>query len=205
MPEEPKTERGRRTRERIVASAAKLIERRGVEATGLDQVLAEAGASKSQLYHYFADKQALVRAVIAWQTAAIVDGVAERLERIDSWAGLEAWFDTLVAYQQAMDCHVGCPIGSLAAELADTDEAARQDLALSFGTWAGQLRTMLDRFRERGLLGPDTDTEQSAYAVLATIQGGLLLAKTTRDPERLRIALIAAGGYLRSLAPAPER
>ncbi|GIH96028.1 transcriptional regulator [Planobispora siamensis] len=188
-----------------MTSAARLIERQGVEATGLDQVLAEAGASKSQLYHYFADKQALVRAVIAWQTASIVDGVAEQLARIDSWTGLDAWFDTLVAYQRSMDCHIGCPIGSLAAELADTDETARQDLALSFGTWAGQLRTMLDRLRERGLLGPDTDTEQSAYAVLATIQGGLLLAKTTRDPERLRVALTAAGGYLRSLAPAPGR
>ncbi|MBG0831345.1 TetR/AcrR family transcriptional regulator [Planomonospora sp. ID67723] len=204
MPEEPKTARGRRTRERIVASAAGLIERQGVEATSLDQVLTEAEASKSQLYHYFADKQALVRAVIAWQTASLVGGMAERLAQIDSWAALEAWFEALVAHQEALNCRVGCPIGSLAAELADTDEAARQDLARSFDGWAAQLHTMLDRLRERGLLRPDADTAQSAYAVLATIQGGLLLAKTTRDPQRLRIALAAAGGYLRSLAPAPR-
>ncbi|GIH79100.1 TetR/AcrR family transcriptional regulator [Planobispora longispora] len=201
MPEEPKTARGRRTRERIVVGAAGLIERQGVEATSLDQVLAAAEASKSQLYHYFADKQALVRAVIAWQAASLVEGVEEGLSRIDSWASLDAWFETLVAHQQAMDCHVGCPIGSLAAELADTDEAARQDLARAFDSWAAHLRTMLDRLRERGLLTPGLDTEQPAYAVLAMIQGGLLLAKTTRDPERLRAALVAVGGYLRSLAP----
>jgi AcrR family transcriptional regulator len=202
VPEEPKTERGRRTRERIVAAAAGLVERQGVEATSLDQVLAEAQASKSQLYHYFTDKQALVRAIIAWQTTAIVDGMAERLAAIDSWAGLDAWFDTLVAHQQALDCRVGCPIGSLAAELADTDEPARQDLARSFDTWAGQLRTVLDRLRDRGLIRPDADTVTLAQSTLATIQGGLLLAKTTRDPQRLRAALAAAGGYLRSLAPA---
>ncbi|WP_449063538.1 TetR/AcrR family transcriptional regulator [Planomonospora algeriensis] len=201
MPQEPKTERGRRTRERIVAAAAGLVERQGVEATSLDQVLAEAQASKSQLYHYFTDKQALVRAVIAWQTAAIVDGMAGQLAGIDSWTALDAWFDTLVAYQRALDCRVGCPIGSLAAELADTDEPARQDLARSFDTWAGQLRTVLDRLRDRGLIRPDADTATLAHSTLATIQGGLLLAKTTRDPQRLRAALTAAGGYLRSLAP----
>ncbi|GGL30110.1 TetR/AcrR family transcriptional regulator [Planomonospora parontospora] len=203
MPEEPRTERGRRTRERIVAAAAGLVERQGVEATSLDQVLAEAGASKSQLYHYFADKQALVRAIIAWQTTAIVDAMAEHLVAIDSWAGLDAWFDALVAHQRALDCRIGCPIGSLAAELADTDEPARQDLARSFDAWAAQLRTVLDRLRDRGLIRPDADTATLAQSTLAAIQGGLLLAKTTRDPQRLRAALTAAGGYLRSLAPSP--
>ncbi|GGS70105.1 transcriptional regulator [Planobispora rosea] len=203
MPEEPKTERGRRTRERILAAAAGLIERQGVEATSLDQVLTEAQASKSQLYHYFADKQALVRAVIAWQTATVVDGTAEQLAGVDSWAGLDAWFDALVAHQRSLDCHVGCPIGSLAAELADTDEPARQDLARAFDSWAAQLRAVLDRLRDRGLIRPEADTATLAQFTLATIQGGLLLAKTTRDPQRLRAALTAAGGYLRSLASPP--
>ncbi|MBG0823001.1 TetR family transcriptional regulator C-terminal domain-containing protein [Planomonospora sp. ID91781] len=203
MPEEPRTERGRRTRERIVAAAAGLVERQGVEATSLDQVLAEARASKSQLYHYFADKQALVRAIIAWQTTTIMDGIAEHLAAIDSWTGLDAWFDALVAHQQALDCRIGCPIGSLAAELADTDEPARQDLARSFDAWAAQLRTVLDRLRDRGLIRADADTATLAQSTLAAIQGGLLLAKTTRDPQRLRAALTAAGGYLRSLAPPP--
>nr|WP_260407897.1 TetR family transcriptional regulator C-terminal domain-containing protein [Planomonospora venezuelensis] len=147
----------------------------------------------------------MIRAVIAWQTATVVDGTAEQLAGIDSWDGLDAWFDTLVAHQQALDCRVGCPIGSLAAELADTDEAARQDLARSFDTWAAQLRAMLDRLRDRGLIRPDADTAALAQSTLATVQGGLLLAKTSRDPQRLRAALTAAGGYLRSLAPLPGR
>ena len=58
------TRRGRETRERIVAAAAELIFERGVAETTLEDIRAAAGVSGSQVYHYFEDKQALVRAVI---------------------------------------------------------------------------------------------------------------------------------------------
>lgn len=201
MVDEPRTERGRRTRERIVAAAAALIERQGVEATSLDQVLGEARASKSQLYHYFRDKHDLVRAVIAWQSAAVVGSIADRLAAIESWDDLDRWFDEVVAYHAADGCRVGCPVGTLAAELAQTDEAARGDLAASFEQWERLLRRALENLRRGGLLHPATDAAPLATATLATIQGGLLLAKTSRDPARLRAALTAAGTYLRSYAP----
>lgn len=185
-----------------MTTAATLIERQGVEATGLDQVLAGAQASKSQLYHYFRDKEELVRAVIAWQTARVVEAVAGRLATIDSWESLDTWFEELVAYQQAYDCHVGCPIGTLAAELADTSEAARHDLAASFAQWEVEIRKALDALRLGGHLDADADTAQLATATLAAIQGGLLLAKTSRDPGRLRASLIAARAYLHTYAPA---
>src|SRR5215475_1309792 len=65
MPGEPRTGRGRASRERIVERAAELVAERGVEATSLDEVLAAAGASKSQLYHYFAGRDELMAAAVA--------------------------------------------------------------------------------------------------------------------------------------------
>ena len=63
--QEPLTDRGRRSRERIVDAASEVVAERGAGGASLDQILEAAGASKSQLYHYFADKGELVRAVIA--------------------------------------------------------------------------------------------------------------------------------------------
>lgn len=197
---EPKTERGRRTRERIVTAAATLFRTGGVEGTGLDDVLAAAQASKSQLYHYFRDKEDLVRAVITWQSAQVVDSVAERLRTVDSWQSLDAWFDDLVAYQESQGCRVGCPIGTLAAELSDRSEAARQDLSAAFGQWRVAIGDALQTLRLKRLLPPDTDTAQLATATLAAIQGGILLAKTTRDPDQLRTALIPVRSQLHALA-----
>ena len=64
MTERRLTRRGRETRERIVSAAAELIFERGVAETTLEDIRAAAGVSGSQVYHYFEDKQALVRAVI---------------------------------------------------------------------------------------------------------------------------------------------
>ena len=63
------TARGVATRSRIVEAAADLIYAHGVERTSLDEVMAASGVSKSQLYHYFADRDALVLEVIARQSA----------------------------------------------------------------------------------------------------------------------------------------
>ena len=69
----PLTRRGRETRQRIVAAAAELMFDNGVAETTLEDIRAAAGVSGSQVYHYFVDKQALVRAVIDYQTDAVLD------------------------------------------------------------------------------------------------------------------------------------
>ncbi|MBS1890316.1 MAG: helix-turn-helix transcriptional regulator, partial [Actinobacteria bacterium] len=64
------TKKGAETRGRIVTAAAELIFERGVAGTGMEDIKEAAGVSSSQLYHYFADKPALVHAVIAHQSDA---------------------------------------------------------------------------------------------------------------------------------------
>src|SRR5436309_3423758 len=77
------TARGAATRARIVEAAADLIYAHGVERTSLDDVMAASGVSKSQLYHYFADKDALVLDVIARQTERVLDAQRPHLEALD--------------------------------------------------------------------------------------------------------------------------
>jgi AcrR family transcriptional regulator len=197
---EPKTRRGQASQERIVASAADLVGERGVHGTSLDDVLAGAGASKSQLYHYFHDKEDLVRAVVARQTERVLDAQMPLLEELDSWAAIAAWFDALVALQDRLRCVGGCPIGSLASELADHNEAARRDLVASFDRWEGYLARGLARMQERGELVAQADPATLALAVMASIQGGLLLTRTRRTSHPLRVALDAAMVHLRTFS-----
>jgi AcrR family transcriptional regulator len=79
---------GAATRSRIVEAAADLIYAHGVERTSLDDVMAASGVSKSQLYHYFADKDALVLEVIARQTERVLDAQRPHLEALDSLPAL---------------------------------------------------------------------------------------------------------------------
>src|ERR1700756_5830030 len=120
---EPRTTKGRATRDRVLGAATALVFERGVADTTLDDVRAAAKVSKGQLYHYFADKEDLVHAVID-RTVQQVLGAQPALANLSSWAAIAAWFDDLVQLQVDRHAVGGCPIGSLAGALAETD---RQD------------------------------------------------------------------------------
>jgi AcrR family transcriptional regulator len=196
----PITQKGRATRQRIVQAAAALVSERGAAATSLDEVGARSGASRSQLYHYFEDRDDLIRAVIDATTDAVLGAQDEFLDHLDSWAGIDRWFRALVDLQVDRQARGGCPIGTLAGQLAERDPGARAAIAEGLGRWERHLREGLERMQKSGKLRTRADPARLATATMASLQGGLLLTQVRRDPTQLRIALDAARTLLRDAA-----
>jgi TetR/AcrR family transcriptional regulator, transcriptional repressor for nem operon len=198
----PRTRRGRETRQRIVAAAAELMFDNGVAETTLEDIRAAAGVSGSQVYHYFEDKQALVRAVIDYQTDAVLDIQETHLDRLDTMPGLRAWRDFLVDHQRRLECRGGCPIGSLGAEVAETDAAARLAAARGLRRWEARIREGITAMHARGGLPAATDPDDLALALLAALQGGLLLTQLQRETRPLEVALDAMLDRIQALTEA---
>ncbi|HEY4452953.1 MAG TPA: TetR/AcrR family transcriptional regulator [Pseudonocardiaceae bacterium] len=186
-----RTARGLATRERIVAAAAQLMFERGVAGTRTPDVRDLAKVSSSQIYHYFADKSALTRAVIEFQTARILAGQRALLGRLDSFDALRAWRDAVVHLEHDLGCRGGCPLGSLTSELAEHDPVARTALADSFGQWTDAIREGLQQMIDRGVLRDDADPRRLSLAVMTALQGGLLLAQAQRSTAALEAGLDA--------------
>lgn len=184
--------RGRETRERIVRATAELVAERGVAGTSLDDVRTRAHASKGQLYHYFSDRDDLMRAVARTASDDVLGGQAELFAQLDTIDGLRAWTDALVTLQQTRRAKGGCPIGSLAGQLAERDEGARLALADGLDRWESAIREGLEQMAARGELRLDADPGALAQRTLAAVQGGLLLTQIRRDPNQLRSALDGA-------------
>lgn len=191
------TSRGASTRQRIVDATASLIYAKGVEGTTLDDVRDAADVSKSQLYHYFADKDALVREVISAQAAQVLAAQGTALTQLDSLAALHRWCDCILVLNRG---HVngGCPIGSLASELANKSEQARALLVAGFNSWEDLLAEGFVKMQEKGELGRSAVPRDLAIGVLSAVQGGLLLAKTSRSEEPLKVALDMALDHVAS-------
>src|SRR6201996_8244327 len=183
------TRRGRETRLRIVAAAAELMFANGVAETTLEDIRSAAGVSGSQVYHYFEDKQALVRAVIDYQTDAVLDAQCDHLDHLDSVRGLRAWRDFLVEHQRRLGCRGGCPIGALGAEVAEADAVARLAAARGLAPREAPVRGGFRSMHARGDLAPGTDPDDLALATLAALQGGLLLTQLQRDTRPLEVTL----------------
>ncbi len=196
----PRTERGRRTRERILTAAAELMLVRGVEGTSVDQVLERSGTGKSQFYHYFDGKDALVAAVLDYRLAEDLERLGGLLERLDDWDAVREWFRATVDLQERMGFVGGCPVGSLAAERAESDPVLRPRMADALRVKGEYLRAGLERMQARGELRPAADPGRLADFVTAVLQGALLVASVRKERAPLEGALDEAYEHLRSFA-----
>ncbi len=192
------TPRGAVTRDRIVDAAAELMYVKGVHATTLDDIRAAAGASKSQLYRHFPDKDALVHAVIERRGEQILSRETDRLGQLSDFAGLTRWRDALIEVNSLQHGAYGCALGSMANELADTDEQARTSLAGLFQSWEALLAAGLRRMQDAGKLRQDANPDDLAVGLMAALQGGYLLASTARDVRPMEIGLDLALQQVRS-------
>jgi TetR/AcrR family transcriptional regulator, transcriptional repressor for nem operon len=197
MPGEPKTGRGRASRERIVERAAELFAERGIAGTSLDEVLAAAGAGKGQFYHYFRSRDELAAAAVGQRCAQAVAGLAQALGGVSSLAGLEQALAGFIAGFEQLGLP-GCPIGTLATEVAGRNEAARLQAAAGFDAWERLLADALARMRQRGELRADAQPAVLATGLLASIEGGMVLSQTRKDPASLRIAVNAGLAQVRT-------
>ena len=197
------TPKGQQTRQRIIDAAADLIFDQGVAHTTIEDVRAAADVSSSQLYHYFDDKPALVHAVIEHQTDAIVS-IQETFD-LSSLDGLRKWRDWVIDYQHALGCRGGCPIGSLGSELAETEPQARDQVAAGMKRWEAAIQHGLREMHAHGRLATEANPDKLALALLAALEGGLLLTQIERDTKPLEAALDAMLELIATLSDTSQR
>jgi TetR/AcrR family transcriptional repressor of nem operon len=196
MQAEPKTRRGRETRERIVERTADLIVERGIERTGLDDVLRAADASKGQLYHYFADRDELIEAAVALRCDQVAAELEALFGRLDSLDELETNLSRFAGiYEQTLS---GCPVGTLAVQVAGRNRAAEEHLRLAFDTWQQLFTDLFTRLRDRGTLRAEANPATLGLALLSALEGGQVLSQSRGDAQSLRIALATTLEYIRS-------
>lgn len=176
-------------RDRLLATAARLVHERGYTAVSVNDICEEAGLKKGSFYHFFPSKHALVLATLerfaelqdARMQAAAMGGVSAREQLVGMLTGMYHGF---VAARQASGAAHGCALGNLAQEMAHRDPELRAALGSIFLRWQARLAIVLEHAHAEGeLVVPNA--RGAAEAIVAYMQGATLLAKATDDPEVL--------------------
>ena len=186
------TERGRRTRQRIIEATGEQILASGIGGTTLDDVRAATLTSKSQLFHYFpGGKAELVREVAMWEGGQLLEAQEPYIHDLGSWASWEQWRAALVDYYISRG-RWACPIGSLATQAAMTDSELEHIIATGMRSWREALAAGVRKMHDAGLVDPSADPMKVATVILAAIQGGLVLSQPERSAWPLEAALDSA-------------
>jgi AcrR family transcriptional regulator len=199
------TLKGRATRDRIVACATALVARNGFAALSIDHVRKAASVSGSQMTHYFADKDSLVRAIVARQTQALMDFHRQaELRGLDTFEDLDRWAELTLAFGKRRRSRGALPTcAGLAGDVTVVDGETRRLLAEGLQRCVDLLADGLRRMKDRGGLIAEADPEQLAYVLLSAHQGidvrTLVGPRRWPDGEALEYALT----YVRRFAAEP--
>ena len=169
------------TRERLLENAARLFHEQGYAATGISTILRETGVRSGSLYHFFDSKEVLLKAVLERYLKLLHPVVLGPHEETEG-DPIRRIFRLLDWYRDGMvesGCRLGCPIGNLALEVADSHPEVRPLLDANFRAWTAGVERWLDETGDR--LPADLDRTALARFVLTTMEGGLMQARAAGD------------------------
>ncbi len=202
--DQPLTAKGRATRERIVKAAAEVILADGLSSLSMVNVRKAATVSGSQLAHYFADKQALMRAVISRQMQVVLNFHRQpKLGGLRSFDDFERWIDLNMRYLRQIGYEGTPTYHALAGQLAKSDAATRETLAAGYWQWVELLEQAIQGMKDQGVLIADADPRQLAIVIVTAHQGGGTVAFTYREEWPHADAVRFAVNYLRMFAKDP--
>jgi AcrR family transcriptional regulator len=194
------TAKGAATRQRIIEGAARLMRERGPAATSLDDILEATSTGKSQLFHYFpSGRDDLLQAVARHEAEAVLAAQEPYLSDLTTWSRWQAWRRAVIAHYTELGSR--CPLSALTAQLGKTSPETQLIVSELYATWEGRLLEGVRAVTAAHGLPDGLKAPKLARAILAAIQGGVLILQVTGDTAFLRDALDTA---LRPLAPTPR-
>ncbi|WP_421109541.1 TetR/AcrR family transcriptional regulator [Streptomyces sp. NEAU-S77] len=165
------------TSERLIESARQLLWERGYVGTSPKAIQQRAGAGQGSMYHHFTGKPDLALAAIR-RTAEQMRTTAEA-----SLSGPGGAYDRVRGYLlRERDVLRGCPIGRLTMDPdVIADPVLRQPVDETLDWLRGRLADVLAEGREGGEFTAGLDAERTASTVVATVQGGYVLARAAES------------------------
>ena len=173
------------TREEIIRKGAELIHAQGFNATGLQQILQAANIPKGSFYFYFKSKEDFGMDVIDYFNATINEIFTKYLtdKKIPPVKRLEKLFKFFEDIFQKSGYSLGCPVGNLSLELADTNERLRLHLEGVIEKLIAQIESCLKEAQTDGSMPMDLNTADTAHFIFHGFEGAVLHMKVVKSIE----------------------
>lgn len=168
------------TRTAILRRAERYLQDAGFSSFSFRDLASDLGIKSASVHYHFPSKEALGIALLQSYRDAFSRWTASRGASESAKADLLEWFK----YYEHL-AHTGdiCPGGAFGAEYSALPASVRRELSTlndAIGTW---LRATLEVGRKRGEIRADGSVEDQAALVLAAVQGGTQVARTTGNPK----------------------
>jgi len=188
--------KGQETRSHILLESRRLFTLQGFQNTSISTIIAATGVKKGNLYYHFPSKEELGLAVLLdardefftiLEHSFVGDRMVPRiLHSCNAIKGL---------IQQG-DFVAGCLFGNTALEMTDANSRFGQIIREVFSHWIELIEQELQLEADLTAVDPPLSTESLAIAIVALLEGGIMLARVYQDGKNLEVCITAIHGLL---------
>ncbi|EHS53621.1 transcriptional regulator, TetR family [Rhizobium sp. PDO1-076] len=196
--------KGAATRERILEIAQHSVLSKGFAATSIEEVIAEAGITKSGFFYHFRDKNELahemLRRYIAENEQIFDDIFARGAELSDD--PLEAFLIGLKLLAELMkdlpSVHPGCMISAICYQERLFDREVRELSAQAVVSWNARFLGYLERISTLHPLNANVELADLAAMLSCIIDGAIIMSKVLHQPDVLERQVLAYRAFVKA-------
>lgn len=182
--------KGQQTRQHIIQQAATLFNQRGYIGSSIGDVMQCTGLQKGGIYRHFESKEQLALAAFDYAQQQSTTRLEEAVvAETDAGRQLLAFINAFHALTLRPPVPGGCPILNTIVDSDDGDPALRERVVAVVTGWEQLIERIVVDGMARGSVRSDIDPQAVATLIIATLEGGILLARAHRSPLYLQHAV----------------
>jgi TetR/AcrR family transcriptional regulator, transcriptional repressor for nem operon len=179
--------KGAETRQRIIAQAAPLFNKSGLAGCSMQDVMEATGLEKGGLYRHFASKEQLAGECLKYSLQLAFQARIADAEHVpDAIDKLRYLVDRFVSAPSPVTG--GCPLMNAAVDADDGNPQLRKLAQQAMQHWKRRLLKILEEGLSRGEIVSGTDPIRVANALIAMLEGSLLISRVEGSPRALQDA-----------------
>lgn len=195
--------KGEQTRERLMDIAQDAVLNKGFSATSIDEIIAEAGITKSGFFYHFRDKNDLAKAMLQryldseWK---VFEGLFQQADEL-SEDPLHSFLIFLKLFADMTgdlpNGHPGCLVAAYVYQDFLFSRDVRNMTTEGHQIWRTRFRARLDRIAERYPAKIEVSLDDMADMLSSVVDGAIILSKSLRDPAILPKQILQYRSYVK--------
>ena len=187
--------KGEETKERIKEISMDLFHRRGYRSTSINDIIESTGVKKGNLYYHYPAKDSLVLEVLGEALSVYEKQINSGIKHSAACEQIDDIIEAVTNFHISGDISKGCMFGNMALEIGHDDSEISLFVENVFRRWEKRFETLLARAEKNGEIKLKESPVVLARMILASIEGGVMLAKISGNKNALKDCT----GFIRSV------
>ncbi len=174
------------TKEKIIEITAELVNKKGIQATSISDILKATGLTKGGLYFHFPNKESIIMSVLERAKIQLYDFLNNSLIGDSPEKQLNNFFEKVLERQRQRKFIGGCIFGNVSLEMSDKNNNYSEFVQDVFNGWINKLKIIIEEGQKKAQINKILSPENLAQFIVATIEGGIMLSRLKKDEEPLK-------------------